>query len=141
MTPAAWPRLAPAAGTAFIVLFVISTAFPILAALQNDPAPTVLGILDVAGAALMVLLGFTIEALSRPAVTDAHRALAWWVLRGIAGSLLLLVVIFFVQPGLFRWEVLLVGLAWRAWLLVWVLPAVIASVRGAETPPTAVQGA
>ncbi len=135
MTPAAWPRVAPAAGKAFIVLFTISTAFPILAALQQSPAPAPLGLLDVATAALMVLLGFTIEALSRPAVTDAHRALAWWILRSVAGALLLLVLVFFVQPGLFRWEVLLVGLAWRAWLLVWVLPAVIAAVRGG-TPAT-----
>ncbi len=131
MTPAAWPRVAPAAGKAFILLFVISTAFPILAALQETPAPGVLGLVDVAVAALMALLGFTIDALSRPAVTDANRATAWWVLRGVAGTLLLLVIIFFARPGLFRWEVLLVGLAWRAWLLVWVLPAVIASVRGA----------
>lgn len=131
MTPAAWPRLAPAAGKAFIALFAISTAFPILAALQEEAAPAFLGLLDVAVAALMALLGFTIDALSRPTVTDAHRATAWWVLRGVAGVLLLLVIIFFAQPGLFRWEVLLVGLAWRAWLLVWVLPAVIAAVRGA----------
>jgi hypothetical protein len=39
MTPAAWPRVASAAGKTFIVLFAISTAFPILAALQQDPAP------------------------------------------------------------------------------------------------------
>jgi len=131
VTPAAWPRVATAAGKAFIFLFAISTAFPILAALRQDPATSFLGLLDVAVAALVVLLGFTIEALSRPAVTDAHRATAWWILRSGAGFMLLLLIIFFVQPGLFRWEILLVGLAWRAWLLVWVLPAIIAAVRGA----------
>lgn len=131
MTPAAWPRVAPAASKVFIVLFAISTAFPILAGLQREPAPAPLGLLDVGIAALVALLGFTIEALSRPAVTDAHRAMAWRVLRSVAGALLLLLVVYFVQPGLFRWDVLLVGLAWRTWLLVWVLPAVIAAVRGA----------
>jgi hypothetical protein len=38
-------------------------------------------------------------------------------------------VVIFVAPSTLHWDVLTVGLAWPAWLLIWVLPSVVASRR------------
>jgi len=62
-------------------------------------------------------------------VGDDDRRVAWQVVRVLATIPLWLLIVFFVRPDFFRWDVLLVGLAWRTWLLLWVLPAVLATVR------------
>jgi hypothetical protein len=117
-------------GRSFVVLFAVSTAFPIVAAvLPGDVAPPLMGALDVGLAALTVIVAVTLESRSRETVTEGDRAAAWRVTRLGTTSLLALLVVFFVAPSTFRWDILLVGLAWRAWLLIWVLPAVVAALR------------
>ena len=130
MTRAARLRLGPRAGWAFVVLFTVSTAFPIIASLLPATSiSTTLGALDVLVAAVVAVLGLAIESAARDRVGDDDRRIAWQVVRVLATIPLLLLIVFFVRADIVRWDVLLVGLAWRTWLLLWVLPSVVASVR------------
>jgi hypothetical protein len=92
--------------------FAVSTATPIVA----------LALLLVGGA---IRLGATAK---RP-FDDGTIRTAFRVYRGLAAVPLVLLAVFFVAAGAIKWDVLLVGLAWRAWLLVEVLPAAIAGWR------------
>jgi len=46
---------------------------------------------------------------------------------------LLLLVIFFLAGPDVRWDILLVGLAWRGWLLMYSLPAMLAMLWPADS--------
>lgn len=130
MTRAARARLGPRAAQAFVALFGVSTALPVVAALLPSSAtPAVLGAIDVIVAAAVIVTGFVIESAARVQVTDGDRRVAWRVVRILANVPLLLLILFFVRPDIVRWDVLLVGLAWRTWLLLWVLPSVVATLR------------
>ncbi|HEY7591346.1 MAG TPA: hypothetical protein VH723_10155 [Candidatus Limnocylindrales bacterium] len=118
------------AGSAFLVLFAVSTAFPILASFfQAEALPSPLGPLDVAIAVATILLGLAIEAGFRDSATDEDGLLAWRVVRILASVPLVLLAVYLLRPDTFRWDVLLVGLAWRVWLLVWILPSLAAALR------------
>ena len=113
-----------------MVLFAISTAFPITASLlPATGAPTALGTLDVFVAAVVVTLGFGLEGAGRDRIAADDWTLAWRIIRVLATLPLLLLIVFFVRADVLRWDVLLVGLAWRTWLLVWVLPGVVSVLR------------
>ncbi len=130
MTGAARLRLGPRAGWAFLVLFAVSTAFPVVASLLPPPGTSLaLGALDVLVAAVIVGLGFAIENAARNRVPGDESRVAWQVVRILATVPLLLLVVFFVRSDILRWDVLLVGLAWRTWLILWVLPSVVAILR------------
>lgn len=108
-------------------LFVVSTAFPIAASLLPAAAITrAIGLADVAIAALLLAAGFVVVAKA-PKTFDAPTTdLAVRVLRAASSVFLVLLVVFFVAGGAVDWTVLLIGLAWRAWLFTLVLPAWIA---------------
>ena len=120
---------------AFVALFTISTAFPIVAGLlRADQVPTVLGLADVAIAAVTVVVGLTLESRARSAnlVGEPERAASFRIIQRGSVALLGLLALFLVGVALPQWSVLLAGLAWRAWLLIWVLPAVVAGLRTPE---------
>lgn len=110
-------------------LFVVSTAFPVVASLLRSPAPAWLGIADVAVAAVLLACGFLIAAKGSVKADSAALGLSLRVLRGGANLLLGLIVLFFLAGEYVKWDILLLGLAWRAWLFVWVLPGAIALSR------------
>jgi hypothetical protein len=107
-------------------LFVVSTAFPIAASLM--PAEFVsrgVGLLDVGVAFVLLATGIYIVS-SKPSASpeNDHRAVAWY--KNTSSVSLALLVVFFIAGSYVRWEVLLPGLAWRAWLFWYSLPAVLA---------------
>ena len=118
--------------------WLVSTAFPATASLlRTDEPPRALGIADVAVAAVTVALGFAVVA-KKPGGFDARVSeTAVRVYRAAANGCLVLLVVFFLAGDRIRWNVLLPGLAWRAWLFAWVLPSAIAlwqdDARGART--------
>ena len=116
-------------GRAFLVVFAISTAFPVLA-LFGGPygLPSYVGILDVGVAGIAIVAGLTLESRAREHVTESDRATAWRWLRAVATLMLGLLALFFIAPR-FAWDVLAIGLVWRTWLLVWAMPALVASLR------------
>lgn len=123
-------RLPAPPGQLFLAMLVPTTAFPVVASLlPADQVPGWLGLLDVAVAAVFALLGFWIESTFGRRATEKDRARAWQLIRTGSAGILVLLALFLLDPGLANWSVLIVGLAWRAWLVIWVLPAVIVAQR------------
>jgi hypothetical protein len=109
-------------------LFVVSVTFPIVACLfPPDAIPPELGIVDVAIAIALVGVGIAIVGLQPRSFPSSVVASCFRVYRGLASALLLLLVLFLWAGDSIRWSVLLVGLAWRGWLFVLVLPSWLTS--------------
>ena len=104
------------------LLFVVSSCFPLVASLLSaDQHPAWLGPLDVAtaGALLLISLGpLRTSAEIQPEIVRA----SYVFYRGAAYAPLLLLVLFFLLADRVQWDVLLIGLAWRAWLLLYAFP-------------------
>jgi hypothetical protein len=105
-------------------LFGISLTFPLLASTLTPALfPQWFGVLDVAFAFAFMLTMALINAASGGQITQHTVHLSYRIYRGAASLLLVLLVIFFVAGDRIGWSILLPGLAWRMWLLVYFLPA------------------
>lgn len=109
-----------------LVLLVCSTLFPLAASLMEaERVLRLVGVADVVLAFVTVMLGLIIvhkagERFGPDVVGACFRAY-----RVGAGMLLVFLVVFLLTGEGLRWNVLLPGLAWRAWLLAYVLPAAL----------------
>jgi hypothetical protein len=113
-----------------LTLFCVSTLFPILASLASgESLPAWIGWLDVALAVAVIGLGMAIDAAARGKIDGTVRQDAYRLYRLLLNVPIILLALFFVWGDHIRWEILLPGLAWRAWLLGYVLPAGIAGWR------------
>ena len=117
------------------MLFAVSTMFPIVAAVvQPDPSPLWAGMADVALAILTCACGFTIATRAGERFDDRVVRSAFRIYRAAATALLVLIGVFLVVGDRIGWHILLPGLAWRAWLLAWVLPAALSLWRRQARP-------
>ncbi|MGQ0601938.1 MAG: hypothetical protein ACT4QE_09615 [Anaerolineales bacterium] len=117
-----------------MVLFGLSTLFPIVASLRDATQfPVWVGVVDVTLA--FVLVGWLIlaGALTQGKHDDTAERLSFCVALGAAQLLLVLLAIFFAAGDQVKWDVLLPGLAWRAWLLITALPAAFTLWRTGST--------
>ena len=120
-----------------VALFALSAAFPIVAGVLNVERPVRwLGIADVAVAAGLVGVAAVLAARGQHAVADRHRLAALRVGQGVLGLMPALLVVYFVVGPRVNWTVLVIGLAWRAWLLFSILPVLVAALAS-EHPPGA----
>jgi hypothetical protein len=111
-------------------LFGASLTFPVAAALHPPAAPGgLLGAADVAVVAGLFAAAVVLEARARPAVGPPDRDRAFRLYRGLSFGFLALLAVFLLAGDRVAWNILLPGLAWRAWLLVYVLPAWLAAWR------------
>ena len=108
-------------------LLLVSTAFPLLASIRSPEAhASWLGIADVTLAFLVVFAGIAIS-FRKPGGFEGRTVVsAFEIYRNGANLFLGLLVLFFVAGDLIHWNILLPGLAWRAWLFAWVLPSAMA---------------
>jgi hypothetical protein len=112
------------------IIFALSTAFPILASLFTRGRPAVwIGILDVSIALVLIVIAGALVARTRAALDPAVFEESGRLYRAGANVLLVLLMLFFAAGDRIDWQVLLVGLAWRAWLLAYALPAWLAARR------------
>jgi hypothetical protein len=116
------------------VLFCLSTLFPIAASLlREDQVGRATGICDVAVATAVFGFAFVLwkrnAAPARPDIVGASAGLQ----RAAWNVPLLLLVVFLVAGDRVRWNVLLPGLAWRAWLLANVAPWALAEWKAGST--------
>ena len=108
-------------------LFALSSAFPIAAALLGESRrPVWLGMADVAIAATLFVSAVMVAVRSRTHVTDRHRIAAFQTSQVVFATVPLLLAVFFIVGGRVDWTVLVIGLAWRGWLLLYTLPFLIA---------------
>jgi hypothetical protein len=107
----------------FCVCFVVSIAFPIVAS-GLDTRSRLLGYADVALALVVSILGIMIRLKRREIRSKGTRRLTLSVYKVLFSLPLVLLVAFLVGVKI-KWEILLVGLAWRFWLLSLVLEDIV----------------
>jgi hypothetical protein len=123
-------------GWAVLIAFLLSLCFPIVAATLFGPEPPrILGIADVVFAAVFAVGAITIVARPRGPVTDADRLHAHAWTERVLGVVPVLLAVFLVAGSRVNWTVLVIGLAWRFWLLLACLPYLIAALRSTSAVP------
>ncbi|HEY0776385.1 MAG TPA: hypothetical protein VGD56_00325 [Gemmatirosa sp.] len=118
-----------------VALFAVSSAFPIIAGGTNQQRPLGwLGVADVGLAAALVGAVALLATRARRAVADRHRVAAFRGTQGLLGLIPLFLATYFVAGPRVNWTVLVIGLAWRGWLLVSTLPFLAAGLAPAGPP-------
>ena len=103
-------------------LFVVSSLFPVSAGLLPDDPPRWLGVADVIVAALLAGAALTLAGRAGHATSDADLASGFRLVRFVAYGIPCLLVLFFLAGARVHWQVMVIGLAWRTFLLVMVSP-------------------
>jgi hypothetical protein len=86
-------------------------------------------VLDVGLAFILAIMAFTVQALARKSVTQAVEAAAYRLYRILIHGIFVLLVLFFLFGDRIVWINGITGLAWRAWLLLYILPWWLGLVR------------
>jgi hypothetical protein len=88
-----------------------------------------IGLVDVGVAFALIMIAAIVASRARHRVNDTHQLIAQRVSRVVVTVIPGLLVLFFVAGDRLDWTVLLVGLGWRAWLLLYTLPYLAAALR------------
>lgn len=113
------------------ILFAISAVFPLGAGLAQDTSgfPHWWGPADVGTAFLLAALAMAVLAIGNSRVTKQDEEATYALYRVLIHGVLVLMVVFVFFGRHIAWSHCLSGLAWRSWLLAYVLPAWIAAYR------------
>jgi VIT1/CCC1 family predicted Fe2+/Mn2+ transporter len=132
--PAPWGQ--PLALTTAIVFF-ISSAFPAIAAFVKDTEawPKWWGVLDVGIAFVLAILALAVLGLGQGKVKKQAEGASYRAYRVLIHGIFAMLVVFFLVGDRIVWSNCLTGIAWRAWLLLYGLPAWF-TVFGARSVPT-----
>jgi hypothetical protein len=127
--PLPWWSRSLAVATAAI--FCISTAFPVLAGLSKNPGafPKWWGKADVVLAFLLAAMVFAVMVAAHGKVSRQIDDATYRAYRVLIHGLFITLVVFFLAGDRITWSNCLTGLSWRAWLLLYALPAWIAALR------------
>lgn len=129
-----------ALGRICVALFALSTAFPLAAGVLHLSRPLRwMGIADVVVATLLFCSTAAVWMRGRSAVSDGHRLAALRATQSVITVIPALLATYFVAGSRIDWAVLVIGLAWRAWLLLYSLPFLAAALAAGD-PPGAVPG-
>jgi hypothetical protein len=94
------------------VLLIVSTGLNVLAGIiPASTLPGWLGVLDVARAAVLVILGLLLAVVAGNDIHSLEVHTSYRVYRALASVLLVLLGIFFIAGSRLHWDVLLPGLA------------------------------
>ena len=116
-------------------LFGLSSAFPVAACLMVEARrPFWLGIGDVVVAIAFVAVAIAVQVRNHSRVAITDRAMAQQVSGRIVWLVPTLLVLFFTHAVRIDWTVLVIGLSWRAWLMLLVLPEIAVSRRLRASP-------
>jgi hypothetical protein len=96
--------------------------FPMVAAWLPPGPPRWLGIADVVVATLLAAAALTLAGRDGAAVSESDIASGYRLVRVVAYVIPCLLVLFFAAGARVNWQVLVIGLAWRVFLLVMVAP-------------------
>jgi hypothetical protein len=111
------------------ILFLISTVFPVGAGLSHNTAsfPRWWGRLDVGTAFLLAALALVVLSFGQPRITKQIEDETYRAYRVLIHGIFILLVVFAFFGDRISWSQCLSGIAWRSWLLLYVLPAWIAA--------------
>jgi len=62
-------------------------------------------------------------------VADHHRLAALRITQAVVGAAPVLIALYFIAGSHLNWTVLIIGLAWRIWLLIYTLPFLLAALE------------
>ena len=118
-------------GIVAAIVFLISSVFPLVAAFVKDTKswPKWWGALDVSIAFILVVFVFMIHALARGRLNQHVEQATYRIYRILLHGIFLMLVIFFLAGDRIKWTQCLTGFAWRAWLLLYVLPSWVRSIQ------------
>ncbi len=116
------------------VVFCISSAFPVIAGLSKNTAsfPKWWGMLDVGIAFVLAIIAIVILAIANGRVNKQAEESSYRAYRVLTHGILAIIVIFFLFGDRVTWSNCLTGFAWRAWLLLYSLPAWFTALRGTD---------
>ena len=102
----------------------MSLAFPLVASTGPPGQPPVwVGVLDVGVAAALLAAAISADLVARRRISPAVRETSYRFYRLPATIPLILFLAFLLLGDRLAWDVLLPGLGWRTWLLVYAFPA------------------
>ncbi len=123
----------PSLGRASLALFAVSAIFPIVGGLFVAASPPRwIGIADVILAAALFGVTAIVVVRGRRSVADPDRLVALRTSQAILGAAPMLIAVYFVAGSHVNWTVLIIGLAWRIWLLIYSLPFLVAALHAQE---------
>ena len=107
------------------LVFCISSVFPVVAGLSHDTEsfPAWWGPLDVSIAFVLAVLSIVIMGFAHGRVTKQAEDATYRAYRLLIHVIMAALVMFFLFGDRIVWTNCLTGLAWRAWLLFYCLPA------------------
>ena len=110
-------------------LFVVSSIFPLVAGLSRDTSSFSVwwGRADVGLAIVLAILAFVVVGRAEGKITAEVTETTYRAYRVLLHGVLLLLVVFFLLGDRIVWINCLTGFAWRAWLLLYALPAWVAA--------------
>jgi hypothetical protein len=118
------------------IVFLISSAFPVVAGLakNSEAFPSWWGPLDVGVAFFLAVLAFAVMGLAQGHVDRLTEQAAYRAYRVLTHGILAMCVVFLLFSNQITWLNCLPGFAWRAWLLLYGLPAWLAAFAAAPAP-------
>jgi len=124
-------RWGPPLALAAAVVFIVSSAFPVIAGLARDMRTFSKwwGILDVSIAFVLVILAFAIMALATPSVSKETEEMSYRIYRVLIHGIFVMLLVFFLFGNHITWINCITGFAWRAWLLLYGLPAWLTALK------------
>jgi len=119
------PNLGRRLATVTAAVFFVSLVFPVAAGLSHDTAtfPKWWGALDVSLAFVLAILALVILGLAQGKVNKQAEDMTYRAYRVLIHGVFAMLVAFFLLGSRIIWSNCLTGLAWRAWLLLYALPA------------------
>ena len=113
------------------IVFGISTIFPVVASLLRDASslPRIVGVMDGVLAFVLVVMAMVLWVRTQGKVTREAEDAAYRAYRVLIHAIIVLLLVFFLFGNQIAWNIGLVGIAWRAWLLFYSLPAWYTALR------------
>lgn len=113
------------------IVFFISSGFPVVAGLAKDTAsfPKWWGVLDVAIAFVLAILAIVMGAFVGRDIPKQIEDASYRAYRVLTHGILAMLVLFFLLGDRITWINCLTGFAWRAWLLLYSLPAWLTAMK------------
>lgn len=117
-------------------MFFVSIAFPLVAGLSKNTGafPKWWGIADVVLVFVLAAMVFAVMVATHGKVSRQADDATYRAYRILIHGIFALLVVFFLAGDAITWTNCLTGLGWRAWLLLYALPAWFAALR---TPASA----
>jgi len=116
-----------------VALLVVSTAFPVAASvLRMKKPPTWIGVLDISVAGALMVVAFVTTARAGGRIDARVKEVSYRAYRASSNALPLLIAAFLLLGDRLQWDVLVIGLAWRTWVLWYALPAWISLWQAGE---------